>query len=161
MHPLRKQRLITVLFIIFASSAGVGLVVYALSENMNLFYPPSKIISGEAPFAKTIRAGGCVVPGSIVRDQHTLKVNFDVTDGNESLTVSYEGILPDLFAEGEAAVLTGQWHEDKVFKATKVLAKHDETYTPKEVADTVNTGKGEAGEYQNHSATCEVLTYDT
>ncbi len=153
MHPVRRQRLITVIFIVCASSAAVALVIFALSENMNLFYPPSKI--AEAPVGKTIRAGGCVVPGSILRDDDSLRVSFDVTDGAKSLNVTYEGILPDLFAEGEAAVLTGELTQEGKFDASEVLAKHDETYMPREVADTM------AVEGKNHAATCGVLSYDT
>lgn len=153
MHPVRRQRLITVIFIVCASSAAVGLVIFALNENMNLFYPPSKI--AEAPIGKTIRAGGCVIPGSISRDSETLRVSFAVTDGASSLNVHYEGILPDLFAEGEAAVLTGELNQAGDFDASEVLAKHDETYMPREVADTM------AVEGQNHSATCGVLNYDS
>ncbi len=158
MHPLRKQRLLTVIFIVFASSAGVALILFSLRENMNLFYPPSKIVAGEAPEGRTIRAGGCVVPGSVERDDTSLRVRFDVTDGNVSLAVTHEGILPDLFAEGEAAVLVGQLHEG-VFEADEVLAKHDETYMPREVADSL--GKPADKTYGGgDAATCEVIDYD-
>lgn len=158
MHPVRKQRLYLVLFIVLASSVGVGLVLFALQENMNLFYPPSKIVNGEAPHDKTIRAGGCVVPGSVVRDDKSLKVSFDVTDGASVLPVEYEGLLPDLFSEGEAAVLTGQVNAQGIFNATEVLAKHDETYMPPEVADAMQQ---KAADYQEHSATCGELSYDS
>jgi len=159
MHPLRKQRLVLVLFIVGISSLGVGLVLFALSENMNLFYPPSKIAAGEAQHGKTIRAGGCVVPGSVVRDDGSLRVSFDVTDGAATLSVMHEGILPDLFAEGEAAVLTGKLLDSGVFDASEVLAKHDETYMPREVADSMSEASG--GSYQDHAATCGVLNYDS
>lgn len=160
MHPIRKQRLFTVLFIVIASSAGIGLVLYSLSDNLNMFYPPSKIIAGEAPEGRAIRAGGCVVPGSVKRDGDTLKVDFSVTDGVGSFPVSYEGILPDLFEEGEATVLTGQM-VNGVFEASKVLAKHDETYTPREVSDTLQEAGSGARDYSKDAATCEVLTYDS
>ncbi len=156
MHPVRKQRLINVLFIVFGSTLAVGLAVFAMRENINLFYPPSKIVSGEAPIGKTIRAGGCVVPGSIVRDSESLKVSFDVTGGGDSVTIQYEGLLPDLFAEGEAAVATGKLGEDGIFVATEVLAKHDENYTPVEVEDTLAE---EAQDYAQHAKTCEGLDY--
>ena len=158
MHPVRKQRLYTVLFIVVASTVGVGLTLFALSENMNLFYPPSKIVAGEAPTGKTIRAGGCVVPGSVVRADDSLKVRFDVTDGAAVLSVRHEGILPDLFAEGEAAVLTGELLDDGVFDASEVLAKHDETYMPPEVAESMAAADGN---YQEHAESCEAVTYDT
>ncbi|VUD48101.1 Cytochrome c-type biogenesis protein CcmE [Thalassocella blandensis] len=158
MHPVRKQRLYLVLFIVLASSVGVGLVLYALQENMNLFYPPTKIVNGEAPLDKTIRAGGCVVPGSVVRDDKSLKVAFSVTDGASVLPVHYEGLLPDLFSEGEAAVLTGQVDHQGIFNATEVLAKHDETYMPPEVADAMQQ---KSPDYKEHTATCGEIKYDS
>ena len=159
MHPVRKQRLITVLLIVFASTLVVGLSAYALRENINLFYPPSKIISGEAPIGKTIKAGGCVVPGSFKQLDEGLNVRFSVTDGIGSIDVLYEGFLPDLFEEGEAAVLEGELSEDGVFMATEVLAKHDESYTPTEVAETVQTDEAVAGE--EHLKTCKGVKYDS
>ena len=152
MHPVRKQRLILVVFIALLSSAAIGLVLFAMRENLNLFYPPAKILAGEAPLDRTIRAGGCVVPGSIVRVDDSLQIHFAVTDGTATLKASYTGILPDLFAEGEAAVLTGKLNDQQVFEATQVLAKHDETYTPSEVADSVAAKPG-----QNQSAICRDL----
>jgi len=155
MHPKRKQRLILVVFIVVLSSTAVGLTIYSLRENLNLFYPPSSIVRGDAPAHKTIRAGGCVVPGSVVRSPDSLEVAFSVTDGMAELLVTYDLILPDLFSEGEAVVLTGQLDSSGVFVATKVLAKHDENYTPPEVADTVQTDGAE------HAKTCKGLDYDS
>lgn len=155
MHPVRKQRLLTVLFIVIASSVAVGLMVFALSKNLNLFYPPSKIVSGEAPKGPTIRGGGCVVPGSVVRATDSLKVSFSITDGKESVLVRYEGLLPDLFDEGEAAVVTGTITDSLVFEAVEVLAKHDETYTPPEVEDAMK----EDVDGVEHQKTCEGLDY--
>ena len=154
MHPVRKQRLFLVLFITIASSVAVGLLVFSLGENINMFYPPSQVVAGEAPKGRTIRAGGCVVPGTVDRATDSLRVAFSVTDGAAILPVTFEGLLPDLFSEGEAAVLTGQLGEDGVFHATQVLAKHDETYMPPEVADTMQS----TGE---HAKTCEGLSYDS
>ncbi len=154
MHPVRKQRLIMVLFIVVFATAAVGLMSYALRENINLFYPPSKIVSGEAPINKRIRAGGCVLPGEVKRAEDSLDVNFLITDGAARVKVHYSGILPDLFAEGEAVVVNGQLNSDKVFMATEVLAKHDETYTPPEVAEAMQN----AGEHQK---TCEGMSYDS
>ena len=141
-HPVRKQRLVLVLFIVFFSSIAILLVTYALRENINLFYPPSKIITGDAPINKRIRAGGCVVPGSVIRHGKDLAVEFYITDGNEDLLVNYDGILPDLFAEGEAVVVHGRVTQNGHFMATEVLAKHDENYLPPEVAEAMkNTGE--------------------
>src|SRR5690606_13813632 len=127
MHPVRKQRLIFVLFLVFFASAAAALFGFALRENIDLFYAPSTIAAGEAPTGKQIRAGGCVLPGSIERVANSMTKNFVVTVGSANLPVTTEAILPDLFGEGESAVLTGSLNEEGVFVATQVLAKHDET----------------------------------
>lgn len=154
MHPVRKQRLMLVIFILLFSSIAVGLLVFALRENINLFYPPSKIASGDVPQNTRIRAGGCVKPGTILRSSETLEVNFIITDGIAEVPVSYNGILPDLFAEGEAAVLNGMIDENGIFQAREVLAKHDENYMPPEVAEAMKD-KGD------HQATCKEIQYDS
>ena len=163
MHPVRKQRLMTILFIVIASSAAVGLILYSLGENLNSFYPPSKIIAGEVPKHKTIRAGGCVVPGTLKQTGKNLEVFFDITDGMETVKVQYDGFLPDLFGEGEAAVITGKLDDNNLLLASQVLAKHDESYMPPEVSDTLTQGEGGAEQdpTANHSLTCKGITYDS
>ena len=138
MHPIRKQRLQIVVLIVIASSLAAGLIVYMLGQNANYFFTPSQILQGEAPDNTTIRAGGMVVEGSIERSSDSLEVSFLVTDGLANLTVSYSGILPDLFSEGEAAIATGKLDSNNILRASQVLAKHDENYTPPEVADAMN-----------------------
>lgn len=138
MHPIRKQRLQVVVLIVVASSLAAGLIAYMLGQNANYFFTPSQVLQGEAPEGVTIRAGGMVVEGSIDRSPDSLDVSFLVTDGMGSLKVSYSGILPDLFAEGEAAIATGKLDGDRILRASQVLAKHDENYTPPEVADAMN-----------------------
>ncbi len=155
MHPVRKQRLFIILFIVIFSSIAVLLMTYALRENINLFYPPSKIASGEAPVNTRIRGGGCVVPGSIERSSESLTVQFRITDGNAEVPVSYTGILPDLFAEGEAAVVNGTLNPAGLFEATEVLAKHDEQYMPPEVAEAMALASAESG--TEHQATCNKI----
>ena len=137
MHPIRKQRLIIVLFIVLGASVAVGLVSFALRSNINLFYPPVDIVAGKAPIGKKIRAGGMVLTGSIKRSTDSLRVEFIVTDYKANVTVVYEGILPDLFSEGEGVVAAGELDEEGVFYATEVLAKHDENYMPPEVKDAI------------------------
>lgn len=137
MHPLRKQRLGIVVFIILASAAAAAFLGYALRENINLFYPPADIVAGKAPVDKKIRAGGMVEEGSVERATDSLKVRFRVTDYSASVAVAYEGILPDLFAEGEGVVVTGRLADDGVFYADEVLAKHDENYMPPEVSEAL------------------------
>ena len=138
MHPIRKQRLQVVVLIVIASSLAAWLIAYMLGQNANYFFTPSQVLQGEAPKNITNRAGGMVVEGSIQRSTDSLDVSFLVTDGLGNLKVSYSGILPDLFAEGEAAIATGKLDNDKVLRASQVLAKHDENYTPPEVADAMN-----------------------
>jgi len=137
MNPKRKQRLIIVLFIVFGAAIAVGLVMYALNQNINLFYSPTDIAEGKAPESTRIRAGGMVVEGSVKRDTQSLKVEFGMTDYAHSVTVVYNGILPDLFREGQGIVAQGEMNSEGVFEAVEVLAKHDENYMPPEVADAL------------------------
>ncbi|MGK0499879.1 MAG: cytochrome c-type biogenesis protein CcmE [Oceanicoccus sp.] len=146
MHPLRKQRLIVVLFIVFGTALAVGLASFALRENINLFYPPADIAAGKAPKGKQIRAGGMVLPGSIVRDPNSLRVEFVVTDYAANVAVVFTGILPDLFGEGQGVVASGKLDEQGVFQANEVLAKHDENYMPPEVQAAVDSAAEAAAE---------------
>ena len=138
MHPHRKQRLMIVLFIVFGSAIAVALASFALRENINLFYSPADIEAGKAPVGKQIRAGGMVKEGSIKRDTNSLRVDFEVTDYQSVVAVTYTGILPDLFDEGQGVVASGSLDADGVFQATEVLAKHDENYMPPEVQAAVD-----------------------
>jgi len=144
MHPKRKQRLILVLFLVFGFSVVLGLALYALSENINLFYNPTQIVAGEAPEGSRIRAGGMVVVGSVSRDSVTLANKFALTDYNATMQVEYIGILPDLFREGQGIVALGRLNSDNVLIADEVLAKHDEKYMPPEVAESLKHDKAEA-----------------
>lgn len=137
MHPVRKQRLIIVLFVVLFSSAAIGLVTYALRGNINLFFPPAEVAAGNAPVGQAIRVGGMVSEGSVQRSEDSLAVTFEITDFTASVTVVYEGILPDLFGEGQGAVASGKLNEQGVLMASEVLAKHDENYMPPEVADAL------------------------
>ena len=137
MHPKRKQRLIVALAIVVLSSVTIGLITYALSGNINLFYSPSQVAAGEAPIDRQLRVGGMVVEGSVQRAGDRLETRFDVTDFAHSVTVTYDGILPDLFAEGEGVVATGKLGANGVVTASEVLAKHDENYMPPEVAEAL------------------------
>ncbi|HBC55895.1 MAG TPA: cytochrome c maturation protein CcmE [Gammaproteobacteria bacterium] len=137
MHPLRKKRLTLILFMVAAVGTAVGLAMYSLSENVNLFQTPTEIANGEVPPGRTIRAGGLVVEGSVVRDDDGLGVIFYVTDGNAEVPIFYEGILPDLFREGQGVVAIGVLNAEKKLIASEVLAKHDETYMPPEVYEAM------------------------
>jgi cytochrome c-type biogenesis protein CcmE len=136
MHPLRKKRLLIILFVMGFSALGISLLVFAMKDNMNLFFSPVAIAEGKAPLHKQIRVGGYVVKESVQRQSDGLTVHFKLTDGTTEINVRYTGILPDLFSEGEAAVAKGKLTSPTDFLASEVLAKHDENYTPPEVEQT-------------------------
>ncbi len=137
MNPKRKKRLIIVLGIVLGVGAATALALFALKENANLFFTPSQIAHGDAPMGKRIRVGGLVVKGSLKRAPDSLKVNFDITDTSKSMTVQYEGILPDLFREGQGIIANGRVNEQGIVVADEVLAKHDEKYMPPEVKSAI------------------------
>ena len=134
MSPLRKQRLAAVLFILFGSGLTIGVVLFALQENVDLFYEPQKVVGGDAPIAKRIRAGGMVEKDSLVYEPEGLGVSFVLSDLRGSrFEVRYEGLLPGLFREGQGVLVVGQLDTSRVFYAKEVLAKHDENYMPPEL----------------------------
>ena len=136
MNPKRKQRLVMVLGILVAVGLAVGLMTFALKENINLFYTPSEVARGEAPLDRRIRVGGLVVPGTVNRGEG-LAVTFDITDKEKAITVRYQGILPDLFREGQGIIANGRLIEGTLVEADEVLAKHDENYVPPEVQEAL------------------------
>ncbi|MFT5924855.1 MAG: cytochrome c-type biogenesis protein CcmE [Paraglaciecola sp.] len=139
MNPRRQKRLMAVSAILLVVSGGIGLMLYALSQNIDLFYTPSEIIDGKKgqipELGQRLRIGGMVVPGTVERDQETLSVSFDLVDIGPAVTVSYHGILPDLFREGQGIVATGVLTKNNYIEAHEVLAKHDEEYMPPELAE--------------------------
>ena len=137
MHPQRKQRLGLILLVLLGVGVAVALALGALRETINVFYTPTDIATGVAPTDGRIRAGGMVVAGTVKRSTESLEVTFDVSDGAEAITISYSGILPDLFREGQGIVAQGRLNEDRVLIADQVLAKHDEEYMPPEVAQAL------------------------
>ena len=134
MNPIRRRRLLFLLLVIAGMGTAVGLTLYALQQNINLFYSPSQIAAGEAPQGRSIRVGGLVVAGSVQRDTQSLQIGFTLTDNLNQIRVQYKGILPDLFREGQGIVARGVLTPDGVIQAQEVLAKHDENYMPPEVA---------------------------
>ena len=134
MNPVRRRRLLLVALLVLASGAVTALVAMALQRNVAYLYTPAEVLRGEAGERARFRLGGMVEKGSFRREAGSLESHFRVTDGDAQLPVVYTGILPDLFREGQAVVATGRM-QDGVFVADTVLAKHDETYMPKEVAD--------------------------
>lgn len=137
MTPKRKQKLKLIALMVTGLSLAVGLTLYALSSNINLFYAPTQIMAGEAPENVEIRAGGMVVEGSVERDTQSMKVRFAVTDYNQEIWINYEKILPDLFREGQGVVAVGRLNAEGEFDANQVLARHDENYMPPEVAEAL------------------------
>lgn len=146
MNPRRKKRLTIVASVLAGVGVITSLVLYALSQNIDLFYTPHEIIHGKEDtgikpvIGQRLRVGGLVVVGSVNRDADSLNVQFDLTNKGEQITVKYDGILPDLFREGQGIIANGTLVAERVLEASEVLAKHDENYMPKEVADALGEG---------------------
>lgn len=134
MNPTRRRRLLLVLLIVAVAAIATTLIAFALQRNVAYLYTPAEVLRGEAGERARFRLGGMVEKGSFKRESGSLVAQFRVTDGDAQLPVVYDRILPDLFREGQAVVATGTM-KDGVFVAEDVLAKHDEAYMPKEVAD--------------------------
>jgi cytochrome c-type biogenesis protein CcmE len=131
----KRRRLYIVLAGMVLLSGAVGLVLTALDENLSYFYSPSDI--ADAPQGRSIRLGGLVEEDSVERQADGITVTFKITDTTNSIAVTYTGLLPDLFSEGQGVITEGTLAPDGVFVAREVLAKHDETYMPREVADAL------------------------
>ena len=148
MNPKRRNRLILIALLVMGVGISTSLALVALRENINLFFSPTQIANGEAPLDRMMRIGGLVVEGSVERDPESLQISFDLTDGANAVTVLYTGILPDLFREGQGIVAMGRLQPDNNVLADEVLAKHDETYMPPEVAEALKKAEG-ANTYQH------------
>ena len=133
MNPIRKQRIYALIAILAGSILAVGLVISALSKNLNLFYSPTDLLNNNLSSDTLIRAGGMVREGSIKRSDDSLNIEFTVTDFENDLVINYSGILPDLFSEKAGVVVQGYLENEGTFRAVEVLAKHDEHYMPPEV----------------------------
>ena len=137
MNPVRKRRM-QLLLVVAAATAG-AFIVLALQENLTYLHTPTDVRDGGVAPDARFRLGGVVCEGSVRRTNGTLDVNFAVTDRIRQIPVHYTGILPDMFREGTSIIATGRL-KGKVFEASEVLAKHDETYMPREVADAMAKG---------------------
>ena len=137
MTPTRKRRLIAVLVILAGVSLAAVITIRSLNQNMLFFVSPSDVKAQALPPGKRFRLGGLVEKGSLSRAPDSLMVHFTVTDGPASIKVAYDGILPDLFREGQGIIAIGELTPDGHFEASEVLAKHDEKYMPPEVADAL------------------------
>ncbi|MCK5336178.1 MAG: cytochrome c maturation protein CcmE, partial [Gammaproteobacteria bacterium] len=126
MTPVRKKRILLIVLMVTGVAIATGFALKAFNENLMFFFSVSDVIEGKAPAKKDFRLGGMVVDGSVRREPDSLAVMFDLTDNAKVMTVYYDGILPDLFREGQGIISKGKLREDGVFEATEVLAKHDE-----------------------------------
>ena len=145
MTPTRRRRLIVISLIVAAVAIAATLTLFALQQNMTYLFSPSEVHEGHAPKDARFRLGGVVEEKSIRRASDSLKVDFVVTDRFRTIPVEYTGILPDLFREGQSVVATGALQNGR-FIATEVLAKHDESYMPPEVADAIAKAKAKAAQ---------------
>jgi cytochrome c-type biogenesis protein CcmE len=139
----RQKRLVFVAIAIAGVGAAAAMALTALQSNIAYFFSPAQVQAGEPPQDAVFRVGGLVVNDTLKRQEDGLTVRFDVTDNAAVVPVSYTGILPDLFSEGQGVVAKGRLGADGVFYAEEVLAKHDESYMPPEVADTLQTAHAE------------------
>jgi cytochrome c-type biogenesis protein CcmE len=134
----RRKRLLAVVAILAGVGAATALATLAFRDNLLYFYNPTQVLAGDAPGSRTFRIGGMVTEGSLQRTEGTLEVRFVVTDYRNSILVRYEGLLPDLFREGQGVIAHGRLTGSGEFVADEVLAKHDENYMPPEVAEALH-----------------------
>ena len=131
----RRRRIAAMSLGLLSLCAATALVLTAFEQNLLYFYTPTQIAAGEAPADQRLRVGGLVEQGTMRRTPGSLEVRFDVTDLEQTITVAYAGVLPDLFREGQGVVAHGTLGENGLFNADEVLARHDENYMPPEVAE--------------------------
>jgi cytochrome c-type biogenesis protein CcmE len=140
MNPTRIRRIWLVVLLLVAAAIAGSLITFAMQENMTYLFTPTQVKNKEAPSNGAFRLGGIVCEGSVKRIEGTLAVSFSVTDRVNQIIVEHEGILPDMFKEGTSIIATGKMQGTR-FAANEVLAKHDETYTPKEMQDAMKKAK--------------------
>jgi len=140
MNIIHKRRLCYISLCALGLALAVGLILYALKQNINVFVTPSEIESHHLTSEDHFRLGGMVKPGTVIRDKNSLNVAFTVTDFKRDISVNFIGALPDLFREGKGVIAEGSVNAQGVFIATQILAKHDENYMPKKISRVVNEG---------------------
>lgn len=148
MKPHRRKKLGIILFIAAGMSVAVGFTAFALKQNINMFYTPTQVADGEVGAGQHFRIGGMVKTGSVVDATDSLQVEFVTTDFVSDVPIRYEGILPDLFREGQGIVAEGEMDAAGVFQASRVLAKHDENFMSPEVKAALDASGASA---ENHS----------
>ncbi len=147
MTPTRKKRALFVGVLVLGISAATAVAVVSLNRNMMFFISPSDVLEQDMPPDRQFRLGGLVVDGSVHHAEDSLRVEFMVTDGGHQLPVVFDGILPDLFREGQGIIAHGVLHDNR-FHAHEVLAKHDENYMPAEVKRVLEAREHYYGEPQ-------------
>ncbi len=152
MTPKRKQRLILVCLMLFGVGMAAAVGLMAFNENITLFRSPSDVAAGEVVEGTRFRIGGMVVENSVQRRSDNLDIKFELTDHVNTVAVAFNGILPDLFREGQGIVALGQLDGAGVFVASEVLAKHDENYMPPEVAEALEKAGKMPGTSANFGA---------
>ena len=148
----RRRRLVFVLLGLSGVAAAAALALSAFRDNVLYFYSPTQIAAGQAPTSKAFRVGGMVSKGSVQRAPGSLEVRFVVTDFSKDVAVSYSGVLPDLFREGQGVIARGHLSAPGVFTADEVLAKHDEKYMPPEVSQSLRKAYNDRHSAQTASA---------
>jgi cytochrome c-type biogenesis protein CcmE len=140
----RHKRLAFIVVGLAGLAVAIGLIANAFNQNLVFFFSPSDVQANQAPVNRDFRLGGLVEEGSLKREDDGLTVHFIVTDNAHTIPVTFTGILPDLFREGQGVVAQGKLNENGVFMAKEVLAKHDESYMPPEVQDALDKAKQSA-----------------
>ncbi|MGB5102447.1 MAG: cytochrome c maturation protein CcmE [Steroidobacteraceae bacterium] len=148
----RQKRMVTVVAILAGVGVATAFALQAFQKNLLYYYSPTQILAGEAPDARSFRVGGLVETGSVKRAPGSLEVRFVLTDFANTVGVSYTGVLPDLFREGQGIIARGKLGNDGLFVAEEVLAKHDENYMPPEVKDSLKP-HADAAQAMNQSGT--------
>lgn len=143
MNRKQKNRITTIVCLIVILALASSLTLYALKQNINLFYTPSELVKIDVNPEQQLRIGGYVKHKSVHYDISGKSVNFIVTDHTNEIPVSFSGVLPSLFREGQVVVVNGKLNAARIFQADQVLAKHDEKYMPKQLAKTLKTRTGE------------------
>ncbi|RME33095.1 MAG: cytochrome c maturation protein CcmE [Gammaproteobacteria bacterium] len=141
----RQRTLLFVTFLVTGIGAATILALRAFDENLLYFISPSEVAEGKAPAGRAFRLGGMVEKGSVEHAEHRLRTRFVITDFAHRVTVQYDGILPDLFREGQGIIARGRLDRNGVFVAEEVLAKHDENYMPPEVAGSLKQAERDGG----------------
>ncbi|MFL2568651.1 MAG: cytochrome c maturation protein CcmE [Gammaproteobacteria bacterium] len=137
----RTLRIYYISFILISLSLLFFMFIKTFNDNLLFYRSPSQITNSEFPDNYVFRVGGVVLDGSLIKSKDTMNVKFAITDYEQNLDITYTGILPDLFREGQGVVMRGKLGNDGIFYAEEVLAKHDETYMPPEVLDSLKNNK--------------------